>query len=58
MAIPNPIDVIVGQRLRLARVQAGDLGPSSLRQPAPHFQQVQKYERGINRLSWNCYDVI
>jgi len=48
---PDPIDVHVGQRMRLRRQMlrmsqeqmAGTLGVS--------FQQVQKYERGTNRIS-------
>ncbi|WP_370868358.1 helix-turn-helix domain-containing protein [Phenylobacterium sp.] len=47
----HPVDLHVGQRLRLRRRElkvtqgdlAGRLGIS--------FQQVQKYERGMNRLS-------
>ena len=47
---PNPIDVHVGARVRLRRVQlamsqeklAGGLGLT--------FQQVQKYEKGTNRI--------
>jgi transcriptional regulator with XRE-family HTH domain len=48
---PNPIDVHVGARVRARRKEiglsqerlAGDLGLT--------FQQVQKYERGANRIS-------
>ena len=48
---PNPIDVHVGRRVRLRRKElglsqerlAGGLGLT--------FQQVQKYERGANRVS-------
>ena len=48
---PDPIDVEVGQRLRafrlskkLSQTAMGEAGGIS-------FQQVQKYERGVNRLS-------
>ena len=48
---PDPIDVEVGQTLRQARVARGysqtELGEAL----GISFQQVQKYERGANRLS-------
>lgn len=48
---PNPVDVHVGQRIRVAR----RLIDMSQEQLASHlgltFQQVQKYERGANRIS-------
>jgi len=48
---PHPVDVFVGRRLRMARLEkglsqesvAGDLGLT--------FQQLQKYEKGSNRIS-------
>jgi transcriptional regulator with XRE-family HTH domain len=47
---PNPVDVRVGSRVRMARIEAsmsqeklaGGLGLT--------FQQVQKYEKGTNRI--------
>ena len=48
---PNPVDVHVGSRLRLRRTL---LGMSQQRLAAAiglTFQQVQKYERGANRIS-------
>ena len=48
---PEPVDIHVGQRLRLARKLAGlsqgNLGDGI----GVSFQAVQKYERGENRLS-------
>jgi transcriptional regulator with XRE-family HTH domain len=49
--MPHPIDVTVGKRIRLRRVQLGlsqtDLG----KKLGVTFQQVQKYENGANRVS-------
>lgn len=49
--VPDPIDVQVGQRISLVREQAGltqvDLGKAI----GVTFQQVQKYEKGTNRVS-------
>jgi transcriptional regulator with XRE-family HTH domain len=48
--IPNPIDVRVGTRLRLRRNMLG-LSQEKLGEAIGlSFQQVQKYERGANRL--------
>jgi transcriptional regulator with XRE-family HTH domain len=47
---PDPVDIEVGNRIRLHRLQRG-LSQTVL---ADHlgvtFQQVQKYERGVNRV--------
>ncbi len=49
--IPNPIDVHVGGRVRsrrkLAGISQGNLG----KQLGLTFQQIQKYEKGSNRIS-------
>ncbi len=46
----DPIDVHVGQRLRLARHLAG-LSQTAVAQVLDlSFQQVQKYEKGVNRI--------
>ncbi len=49
--IPNPVDVHVGARLRVCRTLLGmsqtDLGDAL----GLTFQQVQKYEKGTNRIS-------
>lgn len=48
---PHPIDVMVGQRVRLRRGQLG-LSRAALGQKlGVTFQQVQKYESGVNRMS-------
>jgi len=48
---PNLIDVHVGQRVRARRTLMG-LSQSKLGQAInTTFQQVQKYERGMNRIS-------
>jgi transcriptional regulator with XRE-family HTH domain len=47
---PNPIDRHVGTRLRMRRVQAG-LSQEKLGEALGiTFQQVQKYEKGTNRI--------
>ena len=49
--VPNPIDVHVGSRLRMRRMLMGlsqeKLGDSL----KVTFQQIQKYEKGSNRIS-------
>lgn len=47
---PNPVDVHVGQRLRQRRVLAGLSQEKLARMVGITFQQVQKYERGANRI--------
>lgn len=48
---PNPIDVHVGKRVRARRTLMG-LSQSKLGKAIDTtFQQVQKYERGMNRIS-------
>jgi transcriptional regulator with XRE-family HTH domain len=48
---PNPIDIHVGQRLRLRRTLLG-LSQEKLGEAVGiTFQQLQKYERGANRIS-------
>lgn len=47
----DPIDLAVGQRMRIRRKQLG-LSQSALAESlGVSFQQVQKYERGANRVS-------
>jgi len=48
---PDPIDIYVGERLRLRRTMIGKSQGQMARALGVSFQQVQKYERGINRLS-------
>jgi transcriptional regulator with XRE-family HTH domain len=48
---PHPIDLHLGGRLRLARKQCGVTQGTLAQALSVSFQQVQKYERGTNRLS-------
>src|SRR3954467_4687506 len=48
---PNPIDVHVGNRIRLRRTLLGMSQERLAEQMGLTFQQVQKYERGTNRVS-------
>ncbi|MGH6895259.1 MAG: helix-turn-helix domain-containing protein [Geminicoccaceae bacterium] len=47
---PNPIDVHVGHRLRLRRTLLGMSQERLGQLLGLTFQQVQKYERGVNRI--------
>src|SRR5919107_3688638 len=47
---PNPIDVRVGARLRLRRMMLGLSQEKLAEMIGLTFQQVQKYERGANRI--------
>lgn len=48
---PNPVDVHVGSRVRFRRLYL-DMSQSKLaRELGLTFQQIQKYERGLNRIS-------
>jgi transcriptional regulator with XRE-family HTH domain len=46
---PNPVDVHVGNRIRLRRTLLGLSQEALAQQMGISFQQVQKYERGTNR---------
>jgi transcriptional regulator with XRE-family HTH domain len=48
---PNPIDVHVGGRVRLQRMMIGMSQEKLGKDLAITFQQVQKYEKGTNRIS-------
>lgn len=48
---PNPIDVHVGSRVRLKRSMLGLSQEKLADQLGITFQQVQKYEKGTNRIS-------
>ncbi len=49
-SVPNPVDVHVGKRVRLRRTLLG-LSQEKLGMALGlTFQQVQKYERGVNRI--------
>jgi len=49
-ANPHPVDIHVGQRLRLKRTILGKSQESIGKEIGVTFQQIQKYERGINRM--------
>ena len=48
---PNPIDVHVGARIRLRRTLLGISQTTLAEAMGLTFQQVQKYEKGYNRVS-------
>jgi transcriptional regulator with XRE-family HTH domain len=48
---PHPVDVHVGSRLRMARILAGKTQAWLAAQVKLTFQQLQKYERGTNRIA-------
>ena len=55
---PNPIDVHVGKRLRLRRTLLGMSQERLGELLGLTFQQVQKYERGVNRIgSSRLYEI-
>ena len=47
---PNPIDVHVGSRVRLRRMLLGMSQEKLGEHLGLTFQQIQKYEKGINRI--------
>ncbi len=49
--IPNPVDVHVGERLRARRALLGMTQEKLAEAVSLTFQQIQKYERGTNRVS-------
>lgn len=49
--VPHPIDVQVGARVRLRRLLIGMSQESLAASLGLTFQQIQKYERGHNRIS-------
>ncbi len=49
--MPDPIDIAVGQRIRDRRRVTSMSQDSLGRALGVTFQQVQKYERGVNRIS-------
>ena len=48
---PHPVDVYVGSRVRLRRVYLGFSQDRVAKALGVTFQQIQKYERGTNRIS-------
>jgi len=49
-ASPDPIDASIGARLRLRRLAMGFSQETLARALGITFQQIQKYERGTNRI--------
>ncbi len=49
-SVPNPIDIHVGSRVRLRRTLLGMSQEKLGEALGLTFQQVQKYERGVNRI--------
>ncbi len=47
---PNPVDIHVGERVRLRRKMLGLSQTQLANELGVTFQQVQKYERGTNRI--------
>lgn len=60
--VPNPIDIFVGERMRMRRITMGLSQQKLAAMLGLTFQQIQKYERGANRLSasrlWDLHDVL
>lgn len=50
MSTPDPIDVSIGSRLRQRRLSLGLSQPALAKTLGITFQQIQKYERGSNRI--------
>lgn len=49
--MPDPVDVHVGERVRARRLLAGMSQDAFAARLGITFQQVQKYEKGTNRIS-------
>ena len=47
---PDPVDVEVGQRIKVQRLQSGLSQTTLAEKLGVTFQQVQKYEKGVNRV--------
>src|SRR3954453_868340 len=47
---PNPIDIHIGSRMRMRRMAVGMSQEKLARGLGLTFQQVQKYEKGANRM--------
>ena len=59
---PNPIDLYVGSRVRMRRTLLGMSQEKLASELGVTFQQVQKYERGLNRIGasrlWDLAQVL
>src|ERR1700740_1522580 len=47
---PQPVDVLVGQNIRICRLQKGLSQTELGERIGVTFQQIQKYEKGANRV--------
>jgi transcriptional regulator with XRE-family HTH domain len=47
---PDPIDALVGQNIRVRRIDKGLTQTDLANRIGVTFQQVQKYEQGVNRV--------
>ena len=47
---PDPVDIEVGHRIRIERLARGLSQTALANQLGVTFQQVQKYEKGVNRV--------
>jgi transcriptional regulator with XRE-family HTH domain len=47
---PDPVDIEVGHRIRIERLSRGLSQTALANQLGVTFQQVQKYEKGVNRV--------
>ncbi|MBO6861645.1 MAG: helix-turn-helix transcriptional regulator [Alphaproteobacteria bacterium] len=50
MIMPHPVDVTVGNRVREFRIRKGLSQQALGERVGVSFQQIQKYERGTNRM--------
>src|SRR5215210_3614644 len=55
---PRPIDVVIGARIRVRRLEIGMSQEKLAEALGLTFQQVQKYEKGANRITVSRLDQI
>ena len=59
---PNPVDVYVGSRVRMRRTILGMSQQRLAKELSVTFQQIQKYEKGLNRIGasrlWDLAQVL
>ena len=59
---PNPVDAYVGSRVRMRRVILGMSQQRLAKELSVTFQQIQKYEKGLNRIGasrlWDLAQVL
>ncbi|MFL9827723.1 helix-turn-helix domain-containing protein [Rhodoplanes sp. SY1] len=48
---PDPLDLLIGRNIRFYRLRRGLSQSALARAIGVTYQQVQKYERGLNRIS-------